>query len=243
MFTGPPHGVNEIESRALSQDCTTALASDLYGLGVRLGVYFQWLSAWVSNSFIPDEIIGGLDANAMYLFALLISIVSSTSNTQMTLMDGLVLMWLCAGTTGSVMSLWGYRTCVYRKEGLQGIRKFGGFGTHLRLGLTVAVATYAIWYWTIAVQTGDDYMLPFGKEADASCQKTEVTVFGQNVQGKAQYFALTLSIIATGYCALQVLAAPLTLITRIWKMWLLWKEKSWASSTRLRFATGATQNQ
>lgn len=51
----------EILKRQTVHDCTTKLAGDLYGLGVRLGIYFQWFSGWVSNNFILDEINGGLD--------------------------------------------------------------------------------------------------------------------------------------------------------------------------------------
>lgn len=251
LITGSTHGYSKLEPRKYipKRDCTTKLAPDLYGLGVRLGVYFQWLSAWIGNSFLVEEIVGGLDANAMYLSAILIAIVNSTKfDNEMTLMDGLVLLWLCAGTTGSVLSLWGYRTCAYRKEKLPAIGRFGGFGTHLRLCLTTATAAYAIWYWSIATNPGDtegEGMLPFGiigEDVNENCTDPLVRIFGYNVQEPpARYLALSISVINGAYCFLQILAAPLAPITRIWKMILLWKKRSWASSTRLRFATGASE--
>lgn len=243
------HKKLEARQRVIKRDCTTALAADLYGLGVRMGVYFQWFSAWIGNSFLVDEITGGLDANAMYLFAMLIAMYNSTVfDKKMTLMDGLILMWLCAGTTGSVLSIWGYRTCAYRKEKLPAIARFGGFGTHLRICLTTVVAGYAIWYWKVAARRDNDgYMLPFGvigEDVNENCTDPEVRIFGQDVQdGLARYTGITLSIIHCIYCLTQLLAIPIAPITRVWKMYLLWKKKAWASTTRLRFATGASEKQ
>ncbi len=49
--------------------CESARASDYYGIGVRLGIYFSWLTAWVAQVWLPDEISSALDQNAVFLFA------------------------------------------------------------------------------------------------------------------------------------------------------------------------------
>lgn len=247
-FSRPTNLSNKLQSRARVpvQDCTTLLASDLYGLGVRLGIYFQWLSAWIANTFVPEMIADGLDANAMWLAALLLSILHSTLGKQMTLMDGLVQIWLCAGTVGSVLSIWGYRTAIYRAEGMNAISKFGGFGTHLRIVLTAATAMFCIWYWARVIWTGDDAMPAFGvpgtgeDNINENCVKTTVTIFGLDIEGKTQYFGLTVSIIVGVYCSLLLLASPIAPVTRVRKFIYLWRNKEFASTTRLRFATAAT---
>lgn len=41
-------------------DCTTEFSGDYYGFGVRLGVYFAWLSSYFANMLLPSEIAGKL---------------------------------------------------------------------------------------------------------------------------------------------------------------------------------------
>lgn len=229
--------------RTSDHDCTTELAKDLYGLGVRLGVYLQWFSGWVSNNFVIEEIAGGLDANAIFLFALLISMVSSSKSDAMTLMDGMIMMMLCGGTIWSVLSLWGYRTCVYRKEGHDAIRRFGGFGTHLRLLLAGGVSWYAIWFWTVGVKGLPRGLSQFGQNLPQSCDKTRVTAFGATLTGVASTFATATTIVSLAYSSFVILAAPIAAITRLRKMYIFLRMKQYASTTRLRFVTGASQRQ
>lgn len=176
------------------------------------------------------------------MFAILIAMVRSTTTDDMTLMDGLVMLMLCTGTMWSVLSLWGYRTCVYRKEGLDGIRRFGGFGTHLRLLLGAGVSGYAIWYWTIGVRGLPRGLDPFG-HVDDSCQKQAVTIFGKSIDGVASSAAVGVSSVAVVYSLMVTLAAPIAGVTRLMKMISFLRSKSYGSTTRLRYATGASEKQ
>src|SRR5436305_7993666 len=100
--------------------CSSKFSGDYYGLGVRLGIYFTWLSSWLANTFVEDEIARALDANSIFLFSLLISIFRGTAvqgEHKLAYIDGLILMQLCAGYLFSILSLWGYRTVHYDREG------------------------------------------------------------------------------------------------------------------------------
>lgn len=228
--------------RQVTIDCTTPLAKDLYGLGVRLGIYFQWTSGWVSNNVIPDEVSGGLDANSIFLFALMISIVSTTSDRTLTQVDAFIMLQLCAGTIWSVLSIWGYRTCVYRKEGLDAIRRFGGFGTHLRLLLAAGVSWYSIWFWTTGLKGYPQGLYEFGKQPpDPSC--ANIVAFNLPIAGPVKGVTLGIGVASCVYNVLLTAAAPLAAITRIRKMVSFLRAGQFASSTRLRYATGATQQQ
>lgn len=245
VFSNPyrPHR-DHLQPRKPVQDCTTDLAGDLYGLGVRLGVYFQWFSGWVANNFIVDEISGGLDANAIFLFALLVSLVHSTTTNDMTLMDGLIMVMLCAGTVWSVLSLWGYRTCVYRRvengeHPHDGIKRFGGFGTHLRLLLGGATCCYALWFWSVGTKGLPEGLSHFG-DVDVSCKRDEVLVYNLSLSGHAGKVALAFTSLAAVHYAIATLVSPIAGITRLVKLVLFIRERKWASSTRLRFATGAS---
>jgi hypothetical protein len=128
--------------------CATDRSSDYYGLGVRLGIYMSWMTGWIANISVRDEIAGAMDTNAIFLFALIIAMVRCTITGLVSRLDSLMLMHLSGGTIFSVISIWGYRTCLYRDLGpTKGIANFGGFGTHLRLLLCLAVSTYGTWYW------------------------------------------------------------------------------------------------
>lgn len=233
---------HSVPRRQNTIDCSTNLSKDLYGLGVRLGIYFQWFSGWVSNNFIVEEVAGGLDANSIFLGALIISILNTTDNNTLTQIDAFILLMLCAGTIWSVLSLWGYRTCVYRKEGADGIRRFGGFGTHLRLMLGAAIAGYSIWFWTIGIRgIAHGGLDPYSPDVPQAC--TDVSVFSVPISGSVRYITLSIGISSVVYTFLLTLAAPLAAVTRIRKMISFMRSGQYASSTRLRYATGASRSQ
>lgn len=231
------YSLTSIVRREDRLDCAGDTSQDLYGLGVRLGYYFQWFSGWVSNNFIVEEIAGGLDANSIFLGSLIISILSTTKNNTLTQVDAFILLQLCAGTIWSVLSVWGYRTCVYRKEGADGIRRFGGFGTHFRLMLGAAVAGYSIWFWTVGVRGiprgGID---PYSDTAPSACVK--VSVFNVDIAGPVRHAVLAVGIISVIYTLLKIVVAPLAAITRIRKIISFVRAGQWASSSRLRYAPG-----
>ncbi|ETI28424.1 hypothetical protein G647_00873 [Cladophialophora carrionii CBS 160.54] len=127
---------------------------DFYGMGVRVGIYFQWITSWLANNFLPEEIIGSLDTNSIFLLALFSTVFTySLQGTSIRVVDVLLIHQLCTGFLFSVMSLWGYRTMYYKTEGPGGRRHFGGFGTHFRLVLMSAITAYGVWFWIRGVDT------------------------------------------------------------------------------------------
>lgn len=75
-------------------ECVSERAPDYYGIGmfefdciaiiadwlpgVRLGIYFSWWTAWLSNSGMPGEVMMAQDQNAIFLFANIIALVRCT---------------------------------------------------------------------------------------------------------------------------------------------------------------------
>ncbi|KAJ5887540.1 hypothetical protein N7495_007581 [Penicillium taxi] len=49
--------------------------SDLYGLGIRVGVYLQWVSAWTSLLLDPESAQATYDANSTFVFAILVATI------------------------------------------------------------------------------------------------------------------------------------------------------------------------
>jgi hypothetical protein len=134
--------------------CSFEGQTDFYGLGVRMGIYFTWLTSWIANNFIADEIAGSLDTNAVFLLAISVTVIYNSIHNQLRIIDALVLLQLCYGFLFGVMSLWGYRTMYYHRMGAAGRSRFGGFGTHLRLLLMTAISAYAVWFWFEGLDDG-----------------------------------------------------------------------------------------
>ncbi|OCT53965.1 hypothetical protein CLCR_09767 [Cladophialophora carrionii] len=136
------------------EGCPLQGNGDFYGMGVRIGIYFQWITSWLANNFLPEEIIGSLDTNSIFLLALFSTVFTySLQGTSIRVVDVLLIHQLCTGFLFSVMSLWGYRTMYYKTEGPGGRRHFGGFGTHFRLVLMSAITAYGVWFWIRGVDT------------------------------------------------------------------------------------------
>ncbi|KXJ85747.1 hypothetical protein Micbo1qcDRAFT_209695 [Microdochium bolleyi] len=145
-------------------------ATDYYGLGVRLGIYFSWLSGWLANTFLSSGISGASDTNTIFLFTLLIAMTVDSNMDKLFQIDGLILMQLCSGTIFGILSVWGYRTRLYREYGPRAIGLFGSYGTHIRLMIGLAVSVFGFWFWTFglsgraAVMGPGDGVIPENKE-------------------------------------------------------------------------------
>jgi hypothetical protein len=83
--------------------------SDFYGLGIRIGVYLQWFSSWVSNSVNPDAAASNHDTNTVFLCALLIATAVAFSDDSLQLSEKYVLLLLSSGFFCTVVSFLGLR--------------------------------------------------------------------------------------------------------------------------------------
>ncbi|KAF2103214.1 hypothetical protein NA57DRAFT_72194 [Rhizodiscina lignyota] len=215
-------------------NCETDRSSDYYGLGVRLGIYMAWLTGWIANNWVPEEIAGAMDTNAIFLFALVIAVVRCTSTDLVSQMDGVMLMHLAGGTIFSVISIWGYRTCWYTKEGPRGIANFGGFGTHLRLLLCMAVSTYGLWFWYFG-------MAGSLKSGTGACQVTWTFFFAKlRADGGIRKWYIFKYVVCLIYFGIMTAVSIIGPISRIMKMAWLARYKFFRTSSRLKYATGYT---
>jgi hypothetical protein len=60
--------------------CSLPGDSDLYGLGIRIGVYTQLLSTLITNHFLPDDVSGNSTSNLIFLCALTLAIIRSIAS-------------------------------------------------------------------------------------------------------------------------------------------------------------------
>jgi hypothetical protein len=65
----------------VAETCGFAGNSNIYSLGIRLGMYFQWATSFISNQFYeqPSEHRELADATLLFIFALLINLLLAKS--------------------------------------------------------------------------------------------------------------------------------------------------------------------
>lgn len=225
--------------------CRTELSTDLYGFGIRLGYYCNWASAWIANNWVPDEIGGAQDQTSILLLALLISMVQNTVLKLLTRLDALMLLELCVGTIWSCLTIWGYRTVLHtgKRKGqrLNGISYFGGFGTHFRLLLTLAVAVYALWFFAIAANPVHGQLRDAGNPK--LCGSIHVLSKGLPLAHKGiRYPCILFASMSILYCGTMCLASFAGAITKGKKYFQLSRSDNakelYATSLRLRYIPG-----
>lgn len=202
-----------ISPRAGGIECQTAVASDYYGLGVRLGIYFAWLQAYLANTLLASAIPSAADTNTIFLLTLLIAMLNDSVNATLSQADGLILMHLCGGTVFGTLSLWGYRTRLYKDNGPAAVRLFGGYGTHIRMLICLAVSTYGVWFWGWGATGKLDSMteLPGLKPPNPSeCSETYTFFFAKlPITGGIRYYYLVVSVCCTAWFGAMMLMSGL----------------------------------
>lgn len=87
---------------------------DLYGLGIRIGIYLQWISSLLIQILVPSSTSDSLDVNSVFLLAVFVAILSATNSSDVQTILGLigafVMLQMGFGYLLSVMSITGLRT-------------------------------------------------------------------------------------------------------------------------------------
>jgi hypothetical protein len=235
---------------AESLNCSSKFSGDYYGLGVRLGIYFIWLTSWLANTFIEEEISGALDANSIFLFALLISIFKGTTvsgEAKLAYIDGLVLMQICPGYLFGTLSMWGYRTRRYQKEGPIAVRHFGKIGTHFRLLLATAISIYGIWFWTYGIRYDRGHGLARvtddnGNPRPPQCYPVYVFFFAKlNVLGGIRILYVIMATCTSVYYGTMLLAAFAERIRHLTEV--IRQERGHERRETFKYETGLTKKE
>jgi hypothetical protein len=125
--------------------CLITGNSDFYGLGIRLGVYLQWITSLIANRYIEDEIDSNLDTNTIFLFALFVALAVATAQSSFqSSVEIVVLLQLCFGFIFSVVSIWGLRT---RTQIGKDSKRYPLLGSFVRLSMATLLSSYGVWFW------------------------------------------------------------------------------------------------
>jgi hypothetical protein len=167
---------------------------DFYGLGIRIGIYLQWITAYLANHFLRETIDSNLETNTIFLLALFIATAVTTANGTVQTAELVVLLHLCFGFLFSILSIWGHRTGNFNHEEKKKIR-FPLIGSFFRLALATAVSAYGLWFWF----RGRD----LHHRTVSQCADYTFLFMKVDVAGRVRYFfELQSSIVLAGYSLL-----------------------------------------
>lgn len=153
LMRGPPlmNGLDQPRLRASKQilprdqkQCVIESNPDFYDLGIRIGIYLQYITAFGANLFLKEAIDGNLTTNTISLLALLVGVVATLAATvrgDVQTIEIVVLLRLGFGFIFSILSIWGHRTRAPRGDAPI---RFPLIGSFLRLSLATAFSAYAV---------------------------------------------------------------------------------------------------
>lgn len=96
--------------------------SDFYGLGIRIGVYLQWFSSWISNSINPFGAASNHDANTIFLVAILIATTVALAQGEIQPVETYIMLLLSSGFVFTVLSFLGTRLHLLQASGARQYR-------------------------------------------------------------------------------------------------------------------------
>ncbi|KAF2246539.1 hypothetical protein BU26DRAFT_552538 [Trematosphaeria pertusa] len=131
-------------------NCTFPGDENTYGLGIRIGLYLQWLSTTLANNFVPSEAPAMRVANINFHLAAFIALMYRTiaQRGRLAAVEAFLLLVLC---TGGVCSGRGTGNAVDALEGEEPRtnpdrkRKAMGPGSLFRTMLGAATLYYGVW--------------------------------------------------------------------------------------------------
>jgi len=233
----------------LSIECHSERSTDYYGLGVRLGVYFAWLGSYVANTILPSEFGPAADTSTIFLLTLLIAMANDSRIGDLNQIDGLVLMHLCGGTVFGILSLWGYRTRLYHDQGPGAVRRFGGFGTHIRLAVSLGVSVFGLWFWLYGVKGSLRPMWSVDDSGAGSLNPQECgtlyTFFFAKVRadGGIRIFYIVTCVSCIVYYGVMLLVSSLAGWVSFGRLVELVQFHQWTARNKGKYATGFTQHE
>lgn len=161
---------------------------------------------------------GSLDTNSIFLLGLLISLFKSSMKGEIMQIDGLIIMQLSSGFLFSSLSMWGYRTSYYQRDGPTAIQQFGKFGTHCRLALALAISVYGTYFWWEGLEDG--LVVP----ENPQCQKLYTWFFAYlPIRGGIHILYIFMSLSCSIYYGTMFLVAVVAHFVKLIQVG--WKEK------------------
>lgn len=132
-----------LNSRATAARCADSFDAndDFYGFGIRLGVYLQWVSSWIANTFSPEDAAANHDANSIFVLALATALAVAFNNASTALRpaEAYIMFSICFGFYFTVLSIFGFRLHFLQPET---VREFAHEFLHVDMGQQAIVQNF-----------------------------------------------------------------------------------------------------
>ena len=122
---------------------------DLYGFGIRLGLYLQWIASVISKAWTPslNSIRDLLDADAIFLLAIFVatSVYSTGILEPVHDIDILILLHMFFGDVYTVF-------LEIATKGRK-VTPISAWGSRYRMIVIAGMSAYAVWFWFVGINT------------------------------------------------------------------------------------------
>ena len=98
---------------------------DFYGEGIRIGIYLQWISAWLTMALGPDQVQDVYGVNSIFLFAVIIATISASLSDTIDLLpvEMFIMLQIAFGFFVTTLSIFGLRVQLFGPKRLQKLGK------------------------------------------------------------------------------------------------------------------------
>jgi hypothetical protein len=181
------HSIFEKKSKmtATNEPCPFAGNSDIYGVGVRIGLYSQWVATLLVTLFNPEDEEMFRIVNLIIQASIFLGIAQQSSSETNAVEPIIVLFLMC----GSLSSLTG-----------NGMRHFSHVSGVIRALFYAALSAYGCWFWF----EGLDKMMRPGCSAIAFFGRSSVDGWFRTLAKALSVFGLILSVFLTGVCIFAI---------------------------------------
>ena len=125
------------------ESCTFVGNSDIYGFGIRLGFYLQWIYSRLSREFLSGLPRDHMDIDNFFLFALFVATMS-VSYASDSIYSVELLIMITIFFSHSLITISTFQNLMKSTE-------ISMYGTRVRVFLNAAMAPFAIWFWAKGV--------------------------------------------------------------------------------------------
>lgn len=166
------------------QDCRFAGNSDIYGFGIRLGIYLQWVASILSKVFLVSESPGVLrdvvDANTIFSIAIFIATALLTTGIlgNVHAVEILILLHIYFGSTYIVF----FDTLQHAEATETGLTFWA---QTVMIYITTGMSIYSLWFWFHGL---DGLLSP-------QCDSFAFLFAQVNVQGPARTFFKIMAVV------------------------------------------------
>ncbi|KAJ9419249.1 hypothetical protein FOXG_16337 [Fusarium oxysporum f. sp. lycopersici 4287] len=176
--------INSTSATGEKSICPFAGNPDLYGIGIRIGFYLQWISTLLATLFAPweEDILRIL--NLLVQLAMFLGLVFLTQDGEIHAIEPVITLWLSFGALSSLSG--------------NGINPLGRFSGFFRVLVYSGFAGYACRLWF----SGLDDML----EAEKGCR---IVAFfgGVTIEGSFRKYNKVAAFIGAAICATFAIAS------------------------------------